>query len=498
MPDNDDGLWRRRYWILLAVATAARMILASIIPISGDEAYYWDCSKHPDWTYFDQPPIAIWLIIPFRLLLGDVYLAVRMPAILASLGIGLVLPCLTKRLGGTTKHAFFAYLWMSAMPFFILGSFYESTDIMMAAFYLATTWAAVAIAQGEKKGWWGFGVAIGLGFMSKFPIVVVLPALIPALLVKEARAHLKTATPWLAAIASFCLTLPIWIWGATHDWANLSFQLEERHEVAGLTAKYLGEFIGANLLLAGPALLVAVAIAWWKAWRRKDPAWNVALVAAAMPFVFFGFISLRERVGAHWAAPGLLLGVLIFTLAIADRPRKKLAWASGIYGGVLSLLVILIVLFPDPIMDNEWTYPGRPERISTKALGKIVGNKELADHVSAIRHPDEIVTSESYSTVHLTRFHSKGAFPMSVALIGDGQHGLASLYWYPASALVGRNALVVTKPRFDASHLEPYFESVEELAPFEVLRGGEVVRTFRIFRGRNLRDPLGTFTRVDR
>jgi len=496
MPDNDD-IWRRRFWILLAVATAVRMILASIIPISGDEAYYWDCAMHPDWTYFDQPPIAIWLIIPFRALLGDVFLAVRMPAILASLGIGLVLPGLTRRLGGTMKHAFFAYLWMCTMPFFILGSFYESTDIMMSAFYLATTWAAVAIAQGDRRAWWGFGVAIGLGFMSKFPIVVVLPCLIPALLQKDVRAHLKTPTPWLAALVSFTLTLPVWTWGALHDWDNLKFQLQGRHEVAGLTAKYIGEFIGANLLLAGPFLMVAVAIAWWRTWKKRDAGWNVALVAAAMPFAFFGFIALRERVGGHWAAPGLLVAIVLFTLTGGESPRRKLAWASGLFGGVLSVAAIIIVLFPDQIMDNEWHYPGRPERISTRRLADIVGNRELAAHVSAIRRPDELVASESYSTVHLTRFYAKGDFLMTVAKIGRGQHGLASLYWHPASELRGRDFLVVTKPIWDRSYLDPYFERVDELPSFDIERGGEVVRSWRIYRCTNLVDPVPTFSRLD-
>jgi 4-amino-4-deoxy-L-arabinose transferase-like glycosyltransferase len=496
MPDTTNTNWSRHFWILLAVATAIRMALAAVIPISGDEAYYWDCSKHLDWTYFDQPPIAIWIIVPFRILFGDVFLAVRMPAILASLGIGLCLPGLTRRLGGSMKDAFFAYLWMSAMPFFILGSFYESTDIMMAAFYLATTWAAVTIAQGETRGWWGFGLAIGLGFLSKFPVVVVLPALIPALAQKDVRAHLKSATPWLAALMAFGLTLPVWIWGARNNWDNVRFQVEGRHEIAGLTAKFVGEFLGANLLLAGPALFIAVAIAWWRGWKKKDPAWKVALVAAAMPLIFFGLFSLRQRVGGHWAAPGLLVAIVLFALMSGNRPRKKLAWASGLYGGGLSVLVVLIVLLPDSIMDREWTYPGRPERISTKKLAQIVGNRELATHLAAIRRPDELVGSESYSTVHLTRFYTRGEFPMTVIRIADGEHGLASLYWYPASEFAGRDMLVVTKPRYDRSYLEPLFDSVEELPPLEIERGGEVVRSFRIYRGRGIRGPLDVFSRV--
>src|SRR6185295_10579187 len=95
-----DASSRRTFWLVLSVATALRMLLAAVVPLSGDEAYYWDCSRHPDWSYFDQPPLVIWAMRPFRLLLGETSLAIRMPAILASLGLGLCLPPLARRLGG--------------------------------------------------------------------------------------------------------------------------------------------------------------------------------------------------------------------------------------------------------------------------------------------------------------------------------------------------------------------------------------------------------------
>jgi hypothetical protein len=85
---------------------------------------------------------------------------------------------------------------------------------------------------------------------------------------------------------------------------------------------------------------------------------------------------------------------------------------------------------------------------------------------------------------------------MTVIRIADGEHGLASLYWYPASEFAGRDMLVVTKPRYDRSYLEPLFDSVEELPPLEIERGGEVVRSFRIYRGRGIRGPLDVFSRV--
>ena len=224
------GFWTtRRYVWLLVAFVVVHALLAVALPVSGDEAYYWDCSRHPDWATYDQPPLMMLAPIPFRALLGETRLAVRGPAILASFLIGVFLLPLVRRLGGGPREAAWAYLVLHATPLFFLGSFYASTDIGMMAGYVGATWAAVAIAQGERRAWWGFGVAVAVGFLAKFPAVLVLPALAPALVRSEVRAHLRTPVPYAAAALAMALTAPVWIWGSRHDWVNLTFQLQQRH-----------------------------------------------------------------------------------------------------------------------------------------------------------------------------------------------------------------------------------------------------------------------------
>ena len=54
-----------------ACARVAADTFIEMTPPSGDEAYYWDCSRHPDWSTFDQPSLVIWSMIPFRVVLGE-------------------------------------------------------------------------------------------------------------------------------------------------------------------------------------------------------------------------------------------------------------------------------------------------------------------------------------------------------------------------------------------------------------------------------------------
>lgn len=486
---------RRWFWLFLLGFLVLHVILAASIPLSGDEAYYWDCSRHLDWSYFDQPPLVIWAMVPFRMAFGETRLAVRAPAVLSSLLAGILLLGLIRRLGGDEREASWAYVALHAMPLFFVGTFYTSTDIAMATAYLGAAWAAVALAQGERRAWWGFGLAAGLGFLAKFPVVLVLPALLPAMWNREMRGQLRTPTPWLAGVLSFALTAPVWIWGARHHWDNITFQLEGRHQAHAIGLKYILEFVGANLLLATPFVAVALAIAWCRGWKRRDAAWTVALVAAAMPFVAFGLVALRERVGAHWGGPGLVVAAALLAMT-PFRGRRALLIAGLVMSLGVSLAAGWVLANPERLLSVHWSYRGRPTRISTRKLAEVIGNREAVLRIIKRLEPGQMMASDSYTKVHLFAFLSGGVLPTRLAHVRGGKHGLASLYWYRPGALRGRDFLFVTEKHGVMEPLQKIFASVTEDVPIEIIRNGEVVRTLRVLSCRDLLRPEGVFTRL--
>jgi 4-amino-4-deoxy-L-arabinose transferase-like glycosyltransferase len=242
---------RRAYFALVATLTVAKIALAIVLPVSGDEAEYWDCSRHLDWSYLDHTPLLFWSMIPFRALFGETSLAIRFPSILSGLIVALSLPPLVRRLGGPANGAARAWLALNAMPIFFLGSFYGWTDGPMLAAFVVATLGATMVAGGESRGWWIVGAAIGIGFLAKITVVLVLAAIVPLLFIRDARATLRTAHPWLAALLATALTTPFWIWGARHDWVNITFQLQQRHKGGGsIDPSAALEFVGKNMVLA--------------------------------------------------------------------------------------------------------------------------------------------------------------------------------------------------------------------------------------------------------
>jgi 4-amino-4-deoxy-L-arabinose transferase-like glycosyltransferase len=496
---------KSRYLLLVVGLTLVHAVGASLAPVSGDEAYYWDCSRHLDWSYFDQPPLTIWLMIPFRFLFGETALAVRSPAILAGFLAGLFLLPLVRRLGGTAREAALVYLLLHAQPIFALGFSYTSTDVVMGTAYLGAIWAAVAVAQGHRRAWWGLGVALGIGFLAKFSMVVAfLPAAV-ALSSPKARGDLKTMVPWAAALTSAFLTAPVWIWGAQHNWDNIVFQLSGRHSPEGIGLKYLLEFVGANLILASPILAVLLVGSCLPAWNRRDPAWRVMVAAAIAPFLFFGLVSLRTRVGAHWGGPGLMvMTVLLVLTGFGGRRMRRLGAAVGFsITGVVLVLALLAPLF----LDFEWEYKPRPEKISSEKLARAFGTEELVDGVRQRRDqwareigvpPESIyVGSESYTKTHLSAFVSEGELESRFLHIKGGQHGLASLYWYPPEDFAGRRILFFTENPGQEEKLRRHFRRVEIEPPLVVPIGEAGMRTLSLARCEDPLDPRPFLTRLD-
>ena len=67
-------------WALLLGMTVARLLYAGLLPLSADEAYYWQWSRYLDLGYHDHPPKVDWQIRRSTALLGTQETAVPLPA----------------------------------------------------------------------------------------------------------------------------------------------------------------------------------------------------------------------------------------------------------------------------------------------------------------------------------------------------------------------------------------------------------------------------------
>jgi 4-amino-4-deoxy-L-arabinose transferase-like glycosyltransferase len=69
---------------LLVGVTLLRLVFLALngLDLLGDESYYWDWSRQPDWCYYSKPPMVAWLIGMSTWFLGDYAFTVRLPTVI--------------------------------------------------------------------------------------------------------------------------------------------------------------------------------------------------------------------------------------------------------------------------------------------------------------------------------------------------------------------------------------------------------------------------------
>src|ERR1700693_6240395 len=86
----DSARVTRLIWSAIALVTLLRAIAAFTLPLTGDEAYYWEWSRRLAFGYVDHPPAVAFTIAAFAWLghqAGFVRLGFVLCGVVASLGL---------------------------------------------------------------------------------------------------------------------------------------------------------------------------------------------------------------------------------------------------------------------------------------------------------------------------------------------------------------------------------------------------------------------------
>ncbi len=208
--------------MLIVAMTTLRVIYADVIDLRTDEAYYWTWSKENVLSFLDHPPMIAWFIRFGTAIFGDTNLGVRFAGILAMLVTQLLLADMVRRVTHDVRAVVIAVLMPEAALYYGLLMAKVAPDVALIPFAVAMVWALVRLNESGDGRWWlAAGLFAGLALLSKFTVVLMLPAVAAFLLVPDWRRRwLLSPYPWLAALIAVVVFLPVLIWNAQHDWAS--------------------------------------------------------------------------------------------------------------------------------------------------------------------------------------------------------------------------------------------------------------------------------------
>ena len=413
-----------RQWLavaaLIAVLTTLRVIYASLIDLRTDEAYYWTWSKENVLCFLDHPPMIAWFIRFGTAIFGDTNLGVRFAGILAMLITQLLLADIVRRVTHDVRAIVLAVLMPEAALYYGLLMAKVSPDVALIPFAVAMVWALIRVNESGDGRWWlAAGVFAGLALLSKFTVVMLIPAVLAFMLVPDWRRRwLLSPYPWLAAVFALVLFLPVLIWNAQHDWASFRFQLVRATATHELSLRTVADFIGLQFGLVGfillPVVLSGVSLTAWRGYLRGDAVAILLSTSVIVPFGYFFWKSLSLRVGDTWLMFIWPAGFAATAINIAMLPREgfpawmirsTISWANiAIVSGIAMVVAVFLYYVVTP-----WNFIGK-----TDPIGGEAGYEQVADRAQAELQKigGTWIATTDYRTYAMLRWYFNGRVPV--------------------------------------------------------------------------------------
>jgi 4-amino-4-deoxy-L-arabinose transferase-like glycosyltransferase len=331
-----------RFALALGLLTLLRLVVAAIIPVSPDEAYYWLWAQAPAAGYYDHPfMVAAWVHIGTGIF-GHTALGIRLLGPISTAIASYAVLDAARRLG--IGRGYGAAILLNATLLFGAGSVLMTPDTPLLFFWILTLWAAARIAAGGSGWWWiGTGAAAGLALDSKYTAALLLAGIgLWALLTPLGRRWLfRDLRPWAGLALALLLFLPVILWNAEHHWVSFAKQggrTEDFHPARAV--QFLGELIGGQAGLATPIIFVLCVVGLWRAsaraltTREAGPSLLVAL--GVLPALVFIQHALGDRVQGNW--PEIIYPAAVIAAAALPACTRWLKPGAAL-GFALTLIV---------------------------------------------------------------------------------------------------------------------------------------------------------------
>ena len=340
--------WRAAFVTVFLGLSLVKLLLALTVQPFGDEAFYWEESRHLAWGYSDLPPLTAWLIRLGDSVSGHGLLGMRWPFLL----LGSALPWVLVLFG---RRAFDARVgWQAGLLCLCLplaGSLgvLALPDVPLTVAGLVAMYALLrAMDEDQWRHWLLLGVALACCWMSHYRAAMyMLAGLLLMLLTPRGRMQWRRAGFWLAIFIAALGLVPLLISNWQQHGAGVAFQVIERNPWrfhADALVQPLEQAVTCTPLLYACLLWAA-----WQCWRRRHEGnrWDVlAWLSLTFIVVYFvaGLFADNERFRVHWPLPGYL-PLLVALPALLHRSAQARAWrVIAVWGAALALLVQVVGL----------------------------------------------------------------------------------------------------------------------------------------------------------
>lgn len=459
------------FFFMLSASLLIHLICMTQGRLLVEEAYYWNYAQHLDWSYLDHPPMVALLIKAFTSLFANYEVSVRA----ASLFCWCITSFFSYRLCELLqkKSGPYAIFILAIVPFFFFQSIIITPDVPLIAAWSACLYFLYrALILNEAHAWYGVGLCLGLGLLSKYTIcLVAFAALVYVLSQPKSRFWLRRKEPYLGVLITSLLFTPVLYWNAQHDWVSFIFQSSRRfnsttsintHELVWLVIFFItpmGVWGLIDLVKKNPS-------------SSKLAPEKISFLRyfTFTPLLFFTFYSLNHEVNFNWSGPLFLALLPWLAFIMANHSLKRTLWFCGSFLILVSYtMVVLMISF------------NQSDFIQQKILLKLIAWDDLTQQFNALADKQEkkthqpviFIPLDSYPISSELAFYQqlllkKGLINKSYPSIGAhifNRESLMYRYWNKKEPLSGAQVILIAKEawRFDDPEVNKRLSSSSKL-----------------------------------
>ena len=520
--------YHRTALIILLIGFLVRLVISICLNPGFDEAYYYLYTLHPDWSYFDHPPlvtlttgIGVWLT-------GQVsQFTIRIGTLLLYTGSLLFLYLATLRLY-TLQIAINALAIASAIPIFQIAFGVLSTpDTPLLFFWSMSLWLAVQEFFDYRGYRPSFRLtllcfAVGLACLGKYDGFILGLGLIGFCLFSRNYRPALTSKWFSIGILIFLVTIsPILAWNISHDWASFHLQVGN--------GKYLIDrlsgIVSIDLLYLFPTFGLPLLWAIIRAFSQQlsNISWRQSIGNRA----FKDEWELEKRALILWLSLPLILG---FTFISGDRqilPAAQMSsyWTATIllaervsierrnaavripyrwFFGSLAVIILMLSIALSHVTLGTLQAAGKPSifgllPIETDPSTQMFDIQQLRQGLIsdsklnlALKNADFVFTNRYYLGGQIG-MAIEPVFHKPITCFNKDLRSFA--FWSKPQQWVGKNAIYLSTKTaevdLDAVNLYPnYFKQITKLGEIPIRRGGIVIQTFSIYQAQNMLKPF--------
>ncbi len=460
----------------IVVLTIFRLGYIAFIPITPQEAYYWYYSLHPDFSYFDHPPVAAYSIWLGTHLFGNNFFGVKFMAVIWSALTMFVLfktaKDFSENFAENSGAKYAASLSVILYGLTIFGHLYSVTlvpDTPLLFFWILTVYFIQKLLITRNRVYWlASGISLGFGLLSKYTAIVLLGSVFFFFLFSpKYRKELLTFYPYLATLLAFAVFSPVIYWNSQHEWASFLFQSVNRakHDTHPVQTKYTIQLFLSQLFMLTPLIFAYFVKSISKLVRKIKFYEQYLLLFFSAIVIIAGFtlVSLTSLVKMNWLLPGYLTLLIISAVLFYDKFLfpSKLTKAGYAFSLLLIALAYLLMLVPNIPLGEGNTWSGWED--AAQKIKKIQEEKGGSEKC--------FLFANSYKSASLLKFYLRDDNQETYSANIFGEAGLQFDIWGVPDSLKGKNAIYVFTDRREykpqLKKVAKYFDKVTKITEFD-------------------------------